>query len=374
MKPKLFIGSSSESLEVAYAAQENLESYAEATVWKQGLFELSGSAIESLLDALNEFDFALFVFTPDDTLKFRGQEYRAVRDNIIFELGLFMGRLGRERSFLLAPRDEKDFRLPSDLLGIIPATYDAHRGDGNLTAALGPACHRIGLALREYGRGVAGTAPRISLMGATTSDIEGSPEKTEALKLFYRSLIEELERTPYGINSCGPEPFRSVAFENYARKLYVSSKARMADVNKRIRWYWFPEDQVGINEEPAFYDSRKTRDIKERTIQELADSALLVTACGRTGTRDQIEQVLRYHDAREINLEAKPFVMLGWFGGSVKEFVDENRHKIGWLLEKYPELEPADEVPGWFEGDNPQKLARRLVRTIQRLLRAGAGG
>jgi predicted nucleotide-binding protein len=51
IKPALFVGSSSESLDVAYAAQKNLEDVAEVVVWKQGIFELTKSYLESLLDA-----------------------------------------------------------------------------------------------------------------------------------------------------------------------------------------------------------------------------------------------------------------------------------------------------------------------------------
>lgn len=143
MKRRLFVGSSVTSLKVAYAIQENLEYDFEVTVWNQGIFDLSKVTIESLFEALDDFDFAAFVFTPDDILTMNNEEKRVVRDNVLFELGLFFGRLGRERAFIIQPRDIKDFRIPTDLLGLTPAHYKADREDGSLVAALGPACEKI---------------------------------------------------------------------------------------------------------------------------------------------------------------------------------------------------------------------------------------
>lgn len=148
-KPKIFIGSSKEGLAVAEAIQIGLESVAECTVWNQSAFDLTRTAIESIVDISRGFDFAVIVFTADDVLVKRNRSVFAPRDNLVFELGLFTGALGRARTFLVYSKDET-LDLPSDLSGVTAATY-ATRSDGNLEAALGPVCTRIKRAMGLLG-------------------------------------------------------------------------------------------------------------------------------------------------------------------------------------------------------------------------------
>src|SRR5262249_34936207 len=142
-KPAVFIGSSSEGLVVAGHIQSHLQDVAECTIWNQGLFELGKATLSNLYDFINKFDFAVFVVTPDDKVEIRGEEFVSARDNIIFELGLFMGGLGTDRVVFVSAGRIEDFRLPSDLDGITHATYDAYRKDGNMSAATGPVCIKI---------------------------------------------------------------------------------------------------------------------------------------------------------------------------------------------------------------------------------------
>src|SRR5689334_20196265 len=118
MKPRIFIGSSTEGLKVANAIHVNLEREAESTVWTQGVFRPAEFILESLINQLKKADIGIFVFSPDDVVKMRGSEQSVVRDNVIFEFGLCIGLVGLKNSFIVAPANES-LHLPSDLLGLI---------------------------------------------------------------------------------------------------------------------------------------------------------------------------------------------------------------------------------------------------------------
>jgi hypothetical protein len=140
-RPRLFVGSSTEGKAFAEAIQLNLDGELEVIVWSQGVFGLSQAPIEALDRMSQEFDFAVLVVTPDDVVESRGDRRAAARDNILFEAGLFMGRLGRDRTFLVCPKDG-GMLLPSDLTGLTVAYYSGEHF-GNRRALLGPASSQI---------------------------------------------------------------------------------------------------------------------------------------------------------------------------------------------------------------------------------------
>jgi predicted nucleotide-binding protein len=146
-KPRIFIASAGESLKVANAIQANLDHDAECTVWNQGVMRLARNTMENLAEQLGKSDFGIFVFNADDVVLTRGKKHAVARDNVILELGLFAGRLGLGRTFIVKPRGV-DIKLPSDLLGITPADYDRDRDD--LQAALGSACTAIREELKDF--------------------------------------------------------------------------------------------------------------------------------------------------------------------------------------------------------------------------------
>ena len=147
MQHRVFIGSSTEKRDIAHAIEETLSQKHEVKVWDEGIFNLTKSTLSGLIDRLDKSDAAVFVFSPDDVTELRGKESVTVRDNVIFELGLSIGRLGRERTFFVIPNEQKDLHLPSDLYGITAATYNPKRSDKDWVAALRPACSQIERAL-----------------------------------------------------------------------------------------------------------------------------------------------------------------------------------------------------------------------------------
>lgn len=149
-RPTAFVGSSSESRDIAEAILQNLEDKVEITCWYHDFFDPTSSVLDDLVAKVNKFDFGIFIFAPDDVVQIRQQQSKSVRDNVLFELGLFIGRLGMQRVFIVAHPDFQDMRVPSDLTGRNLVSFH-NRDDGNLAAALDSACSRLFRAMERVG-------------------------------------------------------------------------------------------------------------------------------------------------------------------------------------------------------------------------------
>lgn len=120
--PRLFIGGSSEAQNVIESCVELLQGYAKCVPWYTAPeFSDRGSitTFNALYDATFAYDFALFLLTPDDALNHRNSDYKCPRDNVIYEMGLFIGALGPERVCAILQRPEgTQVKLPSDVAGV----------------------------------------------------------------------------------------------------------------------------------------------------------------------------------------------------------------------------------------------------------------
>lgn len=139
-KPHILVLSSKEALPVSREIQSKFrdDDY-HVRLWEQGLFELSGYPIPSLERALGESDFAVIVAQGDDVAHIRDNAKLIPRDNVTFEMGLAIGKLGLDRTIIVRPSDQ-DVHLATDTQGLTTARY---RSKEAFETALGPACNDI---------------------------------------------------------------------------------------------------------------------------------------------------------------------------------------------------------------------------------------
>jgi len=115
MKTRIFIGSSTEGLKIANYVRNYFSKDFDCYIWNDGIFSHNESVLDILMKTASSFDFGIMIATNDDYTKSRDKVFETARDNIIFEFGLFLGRLGKSRSFILK---EEGIQLPSDLVGV----------------------------------------------------------------------------------------------------------------------------------------------------------------------------------------------------------------------------------------------------------------
>ncbi|MEM8814340.1 MAG: nucleotide-binding protein [Pseudomonadota bacterium] len=181
MTNKVFIGSSSECLDVARAVRTELSHDHEVTLWTdRGTFQLGNTNIECLEEISTTHLFAVLILDGDDVVESRGDKSPIPRDNVIFELGMFIGTLSRHQVFALCPEHKKP-KLPSDIAGMTLAHYKV-RSNGELD--VGPACDSIRKAIDNIGTDLAhleipGEVERLSMSLSKAGQIENQAFQTE---------------------------------------------------------------------------------------------------------------------------------------------------------------------------------------------------
>ena len=162
MRPRIFIGSSSESLPLARTVSRELKRNFNPVLWEKDVFLPSTFILDGLLEEVQKSHLALFVFSSDDVVKLRGRAYNVTRDNVVFELGLFMTKLGRPSCLFLVPYVKQTFRIPSDLKGLSYISYDAGAVRKNAKNGLKVAVEELKAAIDKLTHG---DGNRLSLTG-----------------------------------------------------------------------------------------------------------------------------------------------------------------------------------------------------------------
>ena len=124
-KLRVFIASSQESRHIAEIISEKLNEHFDVYPWyDESIFKLSKTPIESLEYLKSKFEAMIVISNYEDKLIKRGNEYSAIRDNLIFEYALGIGYFGRDNSVLLVPENIENTTGPTDLTGMNHLVYN----------------------------------------------------------------------------------------------------------------------------------------------------------------------------------------------------------------------------------------------------------
>jgi predicted nucleotide-binding protein len=149
-KPIIFIGSSSEMLPVAHKIKKGFsrDDFI-VKVWTDGIFQPSSNSLDDLISTIQISDFAILILGQDDKVISRGNKSWAPRDNVIFELGMFIAVLGKMRTLVVKPRS-RPLKIPSDLLGFNTINYEL-KDEIGMDVKVTPVCNSIRRVIQKYG-------------------------------------------------------------------------------------------------------------------------------------------------------------------------------------------------------------------------------
>lgn len=180
LKPKIFIGSSKAGYEVAEKVKACLSDVGDCFLWQdEGVWETNKSTFDNLLRMASYFDFGVFVATSDDVTLTNDKIVIEPRDNVILEMALFLGALGKDKSFLFV---EEGIKLPSDFNGIYMPRF---KQEDQKTIEIG--CREFQTKITEhYGLGHLSLYPTTALaigyyknfVAGVVDSVQNSPELT----------------------------------------------------------------------------------------------------------------------------------------------------------------------------------------------------
>lgn len=121
---QVFVGSSSEGRPLAEKVIDSLTQKNLSPLPWFDFFKNSRPPLQELEHLTLRADAAILVATVDDKAIIRQKHWHQMRDNVLFEYGLFAGTIGRSKCGLILPNVD-EFRIPSDFLGVSCfETYD----------------------------------------------------------------------------------------------------------------------------------------------------------------------------------------------------------------------------------------------------------
>jgi hypothetical protein len=309
-KIRVFIGSASEDLPVVKIIASALKGRALAVPWTdENITRTKTYFIESLIEAAEEMDLALFVFGTADTVMSRGVNQPIPRDNVLFELGLFMSQLAVKRCLIVAPATwVTNLKILSDLMGVnnivnyTPPRFDPADSDRKraklLQTALDPVLPRIKawVAANNIRRDVRGPSNVTSVSGDLKAWMDGSLRPRDFRRIDNLALDLEVTWPLFRDNILAADDVRNL----HIRSLMIDhTSSAIQAVTSRTVSIKIAQDREGdvaeycrmharaLTKRRVRFECRAYRDVPSFHGFLFGDKTVLLSACGvRKGKLD----------------------------------------------------------------------------------------
>ncbi|MFN0200010.1 MAG: STING domain-containing protein [Bacteroidia bacterium] len=307
LRPKIFIGSSTEGISIAAKAKLNLSSVGDCFLWNEpNIWEANRSTFENLLRMVSYFDFGVFVATADDLTLTNDKIVIEARDNVILEMALFCGAMGRDKAFLLV---EDGIKLPSDFNGIYMPRFKP-----NDDSTIKTACDEYANKIDEHYRlGHLSLYPTTALaIGYYKNFITGLVESVQEAEELE---IGGVKYSDYKLKVVIPNDLKGMIREKaaqfYKRHGFVEN-AMKTKYRKHPAWFKLDPTQAPV---AILYDMPSTLTGIDDAIEMILQKGFQ----GRTKMQEVIEQreLNNFRRVLQIQIDKSPFAQ------ATVEIIDE---------------------------------------------------
>lgn len=297
LKPKIFIGSSTAGITIAEKVKINLSTIGNCYIWNEpNIWEPNRSTFENLLRMVSYFDFGVFVATSDDLTLTNDKVVIEPRDNVILEMALFCGAMGRDKSFLLV---EEGIKIPSDFNGIYMPRFT--KIDDN---SIYIACNEYASKIEEHYRlGHLSLYPTTALaIGYYKNFIAGLVESAQEADVLE---IDGIKYSDFKLKVVIPKDLKGIIREKaaqfYKRHGYVEN-AMKTKYRKHPAWFKLDPNQAPI---AVLYDMPSTL----TGIDDAIELILQKGFHGRTKMQEVIEQreLNNFKRVLQMQIDKSPF-------------------------------------------------------------------
>lgn len=307
LKPKIFIGSSTAGVPIAEKVKANLLAIGDCFIWNEpNVWEPNRSTFENLLRMVSYFDFGVFIATADDLTLTNDNIIVEPRDNVILEMALFCGAMGRDKSFLLV---EDGIKLPTDFNGIYMPRFKKLEDNTIKTA-----CDEYSSKIEEHYRlGHLSLYPTTALaIGYYKNFIAGLVESAQEADVLE---IDGVKYSDFKLKVVVPKDLKGMIREKaaqfYKRHGFVEN-AMKTKYRKHPAWFKLDPKQAPV---AVLYDMPSTLTGIDDAIEMILQKGFQ----GRTQMQELIEQreLNNFRRVLQMQIDKSPFAQ------ATVEIIDE---------------------------------------------------